>query len=94
MNRSVEFKRSFDRLYQKLNDSEKTKVRSVLDRFLSTLEENRAPAGLGLKRLKKDIWEIRVDIHLRVSFRMQKNRIEFGVVGNHEDIKRYLKNFR
>ncbi len=91
--RSIEFKASFDKTYRKLERTQKTKVTQAIKEFLSALESGAMPGGLGLKRLQDDDWEIRVDIRLRVCFRMKSDRVEFAVVGSHETIKNFLKNF-
>ena len=91
--RSIEFKPSFDKSFGKLHSSDQDKVDSAVGRFLSGLEKNQIPQGLGLKRLQDDQWEIRVDLSLRICFRMQKNLIEFALAGTHDSIKKFLKNF-
>lgn len=91
--RSVEFKASFDRTYRKLDPKEKVVAALALENFLAGLDRQKMPAGLGLKRLRGDLWEIRADIRLRIAFRMSGDRIEFGLVGSHADISKYLKNY-
>ena len=92
MSRTIEFKKSFDRLYAKLDIAGKEGVDGVINTLLSALDSGMMPHGLGLKRLKDDLWEARVGLHLRVGFRMHKNSIEFGVVGDHATIKKFLRN--
>jgi hypothetical protein len=53
------------------------------DRDLST--------GLGLKYLRKNFWEIRKGLKLRILFRWSADHIEFVLAGSHEDIRRYIK---
>ena len=93
MSRAIEFKRSFDRLYGKLDAPGKEGVDDAIETLLSALAVGKIPHGLGLKRLKDDLWEVRVGLHLRVGFRMNKSSIAFGVVGDHDTIKRFLRNF-
>jgi hypothetical protein len=47
---------------------------------------------MGLKRLKDDFWEIRKGLKARILFRWQGDLVEFVLAGDHNDIKRYLKN--
>ena len=93
MSRAIEFKKSFDRLYAKLDTDGKEGVDEAVETLLTALETGKMPHGLGLKRLKDDFWEVRVGLHLRVGFRMNKSFIEFGVVGDHDTIKKFLRNF-
>ena len=89
--RRVEYKKSFDRSFRQLETSDQKKVFDTISRFLKSIETNQLPSGLGLKRLKKDLWEIRVDLNLRICFFIKKDRIEFGLTGDHNTVKRYLK---
>ncbi len=90
--RAIGFRTSFDRAYQKLTPSDQEKVDDTIDKFTLALERNETSKGLGLKRLMEDRWEIRVNIHLRICFRMTNDLVEFALVGDHEMIKNYLKN--
>ena len=90
--RSVQFLKSFDRSYSKLPRDQKTRASEAIELLLSSLESRLIPHGLGLKRLQENQWEIRVDLHLRVCFRMEKETIQFGLAGSHDAIKKFLKN--
>lgn len=90
--RLVEYKRSFDRTYRKLDPKDRAIVALAIESFLDGIEAGKMPAGLALKRLSGDLWEIRADIRLRVAFRMRRSHVEFGLAGKHEAIKNYLKN--
>lgn len=90
--RAVEYKASFDRTFRKLDPVQKITVSLAIERFLVGLDAGKMPSGLGLKHLRGDLWEIRADIRLRVAFRMRPGRIEFGLTGTHDRIRRFLKN--
>jgi len=47
--------------------------------------------GLGLKNLRKNFWEIRKGLKLRILFRWRSDHVEFVLAGTHEEIKRHLK---
>jgi len=49
------------------------------------------PKGLGFKKLIDDLYELRVDIRLRVILKIEKDIVFLVLVGSHNDIKRYLK---
>jgi len=51
----------------------------------------RPPIGLGLKKLRPPLWEIRSSLQDRVLFAWQKDVVTFLVAGAHEDIRRYLQ---
>lgn len=90
--RQIEYKRSFDRTYRKLDRKDRVLAALAIESLLNGLEAGKMPAGLGLKRLGGDLWEVRADIRIRIAFRMSRDRIEFGLVGTHEGVKNYIKN--
>jgi len=47
--------------------------------------------GLGLKNLKKNYWEIRKGLKLRILFRWHADLVEFILAGTHDDIEKFLK---
>lgn len=85
---------SYERSLKKLNSAAKEKAKIAVNKCVDFFEGGHRPEGLGLKRLSKYIWEIRVDLKIRVMFRLKSNLVQWGFVGSHNDIKRFLKHFR
>jgi len=72
---------------------EKEEVKKVALQAIDILSQDRIiHKGFGLKRLKGDFWEIRKGIKARILFRWQGDLVEFVLAGDHNDIKRFLKN--
>lgn len=46
---------------------------------------------MGLKIIRKNFWEIRKGLKLRILFRWRAEHVEFVLAGTHDDIKKYLK---
>ena len=88
----VEYRISFERTLKKLIPEKRIRAKEAVKSLLLALDRNEVPAGLGLKRLYGDNWEIRVDLDLRVCFRMSGDSIAFSLVGSHNDIRNHLKN--
>jgi hypothetical protein len=88
-----EFKPSFIRLLEKLEPGEREqRVVAATRAFMVSLEERIPLApGLGMKRLKGSYWEIRAGLGNRVVFHWEKDVVEFVLVGNHEDVRRFLR---
>lgn len=86
-----EFAGSFDRRFQKLSPERQHKARAAIEALLAYLDR-KAPLrpGLGLKNFQKDYWEIRIDIHDRIIFELT-DRVIFWLVGNHDEIRRFMK---
>jgi len=88
-----EFKPSFDRSVRALHGREKEEIKQTAIQTIDILSHDRLiHKGIGLKRLKSDFWEIRKGLKARILFRWQGDLVEFILAGDHNDIKRYLKN--
>ena len=88
-----EFKPSFDRSIKSLTESEKADVKEVASKMIDILSMDRQiHQGIGLKRLRADFWEARKGIKVRILFRWKGDLVEFVLAGNHDDVKRFLKN--
>jgi len=87
-----EFKPSFDRSVKSLPLETKQEIKELCIYLIDILSgECAISGGLGLKNLKKNFWEIRKGLKLRILFRWQSDRIEFILAGTHDDIKNFLK---
>ncbi|MBU1261799.1 type II toxin-antitoxin system YoeB family toxin [bacterium] len=91
----VEFKASFYRTFDKYSLDKQEKIYSTIEHLIQSIGKNEIPKGLGMKlmRSKSRIWEARVSDNMRIIFRYKADVLEFGIVGSHDEIKRYLKNF-
>jgi mRNA-degrading endonuclease YafQ of YafQ-DinJ toxin-antitoxin module len=88
-----EFKPSFDRSVKQLSPNEKADVKEAASQLIDVLSKDRQIyQGLGLKRLTGNFWEARKGIKVRILFRWTGDLIEFVLAGNHDDVKRFLKN--
>ncbi len=89
----IEFKSSFKRSLKSLRSFTREEcAKEVVKKFILALE-NKDPisSGFGLTKLKKNYYEIRSGLCDRIMFRKQKDLIEFVLVGDHNDIRRFLK---
>lgn len=88
-----EFKPSFDRSIKSLPPVEKAEVKETAIQLIDVLSKDRQiHPGLGLKRLMGYFWEARKGIKVRILFRWTGDLVEFVLAGNHNDVKRFLKN--
>ena len=88
-----EFKPSFDRSVKSFHGKQKEEIKQTALQAIDILSQDRQiHKGIGLKRLKGDYWEIRKGLKERILFRWQGDLAEFVLAGDHNDIKRYLKN--
>jgi DNA-binding helix-hairpin-helix protein with protein kinase domain len=47
--------------------------------------------GAGLRKLRNDYFEVRVGLKERLVFENTETALVFELIGNHEDVKRFLK---
>ncbi|MBU0699908.1 hypothetical protein KKE26_01200 [bacterium] len=87
-----EHKPSFDNTIKDLSPIRKIKVKEAIRDMVIFFETRKRTSGLGLKKLRKNYWEIRTDLKDRILFRLKGDTVEFIIVGSHDEIKRYLKN--
>ncbi len=88
-----EFKPSFDRSVKSLHTKEKEEIKRISIQTIDVLSHDRMiHKGLGLKRLKDNFWEVRTGLKARILFRWEGDLAEFILAGDHNHIKRYLKN--
>ena len=87
----VEYLASYDRSFRKLPTSSQTRTVQAIDRLLDYFLTGQRPHGLGLKRLRRDYWEIRVGLSIRVLCELRGDRLTFIIVGDHGDIRQWLR---
>lgn len=85
---------SFERSIKKLTPPEKKQTAKSLEAFNTFLVTGRAPFGFRFKKINHDKYEFRIDIRLRVLVKTEDDTFYLVFAGNHDQIKRYLKNFR
>lgn len=84
----------FHRQLKKLSAGDQRKVLKKLKEFLSVLAGDKIPMGYGFKKINGDKYEIRVDLKIRIALKNEGNTFVCHVVGDHNQIKRYLREYR
>ncbi len=88
---NFEFKPSFDRSLKNLSLTTKQEIKALCLNLIDILSgETSLSGGFGLKNLRKNFWEIRKGLKIRILFRWQGDSVEFILAGSHDDIKRFL----
>lgn len=83
----------FERRIKKLHPNIRIETQRRIDIFVRAVEAGQTPIGLGIKKLKQDIWEFRVSISLRILFLWNRDTITFLFLGSHNEIQQFLKHF-
>ncbi|MFH1259202.1 MAG: hypothetical protein ABII74_05240 [Elusimicrobiota bacterium] len=85
---------SFERSIKKLTPGEKNQLSKSLELFNSFLVSGEAAYGFRFKKIDHDKYEFRVDLRLRVIVKVDGNNYYLVLAGSHDEVKRYLRNFR
>ena len=83
---TIVFLKPFVKDYSKLPQAQQRKV----DKQLRLLKQNVNHPGLKARKMvnQPDIYEARVDLHFRMTFKLEKNRVIMRRVGTHKIYKK------
>jgi hypothetical protein len=85
---------SFEKTFKALSVADRERVKHAMQVLDTFYETGVRPPGLGLKKLSERIWEVRAGLRLRVIFGLEGDILTWGIVGDHEQIRRYLRSLR
>ena len=91
MPRQLVAKAGFNRSYSRLPVADQRLVDEALRRFQHYLQTNEAPVGLGLKHLAGRTYEFRAGLALRIVYVAEQDQIVLVLLGNHDEVRRFLK---
>ena len=91
------FKSIFLKTFHALSRKEQTLITGALEGVRSYLMTGEAPFGLRIKKIHEQgrlkVFEARASADLRVIWVQENEEITFSLIGNHEDARRFIKNF-
>jgi mRNA-degrading endonuclease YafQ of YafQ-DinJ toxin-antitoxin module len=82
----------FPRDVRGLDSQERAAVFEAMLPLPGALGDPHSHVGLGIRKLHRSgIWEARIGLGLRLVFGLQPSLLTLVRVGNHEDVKRFLR---
>ena len=87
----LNYLKSYDRSFEKLTFLQQDKAIKAIDALIEFIKRGEKPQGLGLKKVRRDYWEIRLSVKNRIIFEFKSDVINFAFVGDHNGVKRFLK---
>ena len=69
----------------------RVEIGKAIDRLQESLGHPHQHAGLGIRKLVKNYFEMRVGLELRLVFKVERNSVTFAVAGTHNEIRKFLK---
>ncbi len=92
------YKKAFLRAFDRYKESEKELIISADKQIRHFYERHTAPYGLRIKKLfdkkREKTFEARVSDKIRLLYVESKELVAFAFLGNHEQVKRYIKSFK
>ena len=82
---------SFERSIKGLPPPVKGLLKKSLLAFNDMLSTGRSASGLRFKKISQDVFEFRIDTRLRVVARKHEGDYYLILAGNHDEIRRYLR---
>jgi mRNA-degrading endonuclease RelE of RelBE toxin-antitoxin system len=89
----IDFSPQYRRRARQLSEDQRRQAADAADSLREAFGSPHRHSGLGIRRLSGNLYEFRVGRDLRVVFELNGSRAEFVLIGNHDDVRRYLKNF-
>lgn len=96
---TYKYKARFHKALRKLPQHEQRRVADTIDQIVSLFETRRASEGLGLKKLFSHhelgaVFEARTSLSLRLLFSVQHDQTVFHMVGDHDEVRRFIRTFQ
>ena len=91
------FKPSFEKAFDQLSRKDQLLTLKSLEAIRLSIEEGRASPGLGIKKLYEKggykTFEARLSLGLRIVWVQSRDSAFFTLLGDHNDVRKFLKNF-
>ena len=91
------FKSAFQKSFDELSEESKQLVLKALEAINLYLKTGHASYGLRIKKLhetsRSKTLEARVNLALRVIWVQTKDEIVFALLGNHDEVRRFINRF-
>ena len=91
--KQLAYSRRFLKQLDRLSTQDQEAVEKAFRIFWGGLQKSTFPKGLGLKKMAADKYEIRVDLKIRIAVKVAGDTFTLHLIGNHEDIRNFLKNY-
>ena len=84
----------FQKQLKKLPSRDQEHAQGALKDFLAALHTGAIPVGYGFKKINGDKYELRVGLKIRIVMKAEGDLFICHVIGDHEDVRRYLRTYR
>lgn len=88
----VDFTPQFRRRARQLSEDQRRQLAAAADQLRLAFGNPHQHRGLGVRRLGGNLFEFRVGRDLRVIFELQGSVAELCLIGNHDEVRAFLRN--
>jgi hypothetical protein len=74
-----------------LSDADFARVEAALQVIPDCFGHPHTHIGISIRRLRKNVFECRAGLKVRLLFRQNGNALEFFFAGNHDDVRRVIQ---
>lgn len=78
---------------KKLSEADVARVEEALRILPDCLGQPHLHAGISIRRLRKNVFECRAGLKVRILFRVGARALDVFFVGNHDDVRRLIRRF-
>ena len=87
------YKRSFLKTFEEKDSFTQKLIVEAHRQIKDYLAAGQAPYGLRIKKISAKSFEARVNDKIRIVWSKKGDDVSFVLIGNHEEVQNYLKNF-
>lgn len=91
MSREIFLSERFRAVVREYPKPVRIEIGRTIDLLQTSLGHPHRHAGLGIRKLVKNYFEIRVGLDLRLVFKVETNTLTFALAGTHDEVRRFLK---
>ena len=96
---TLKHKARFEKTFRKLSAQDQRRVTDTVEQVDRFFTNRQAPEGLGLKKLFSVesmgvVCEARATLALRILFSIQQDVLTLLMVGDHDEVRRFMRSFR
>jgi len=84
--------RHFHAALKNLNDADISRVEAALRVIADCFGHPHVHSGISIRRLRKNVFECRAGLKVRLLFRENAGALEFFFVGDHDEVRRIIQN--
>jgi len=91
MSREILLSERFRTIVRAYPKPTRVQIGRALDRLEAALGQPHQHAGLGIRKLVTNFFEMRVGLELRLVFKVESEAVIFAFAGTHDEVRRFLK---